>query len=130
MVRRGGGWRGARRSAIRTREDRGTAVLETAIGIPVLLGVGTAMLWGIGVGLTTVHMADTARDAARALARGEAASTVLAAASRQSPSSMIDVTEDGESVTVRVRRTVTMPVLRAVEIDLDQQATAVREQWW
>ena len=130
MVRRGGRWRGARRSAIRARDDRGTAVLETAIGIPVLLGVGTAMLWGIGVGLTTVHMADTARDAARALARGEASSTVLTAASRQSPSSMIDVSEDGTSVTVRVRRTVTMPVLRAVEIELDQQATASREQWW
>lgn len=118
------------RSVIRTRDDRGSAVLETAIGIPVLLGIGSAMLWGIGVGLTTVHMADTARDAARALARGEATSTVLTAASRQSPSSMIEVAEDGTSITVRVRRTVTMPVLRAVQIDLDQQATAVREQWW
>ena len=130
MVHRGGGWRSAVRSVIRTHGDRGTAVLETAIGIPVLLGVGTAMLWGIGVGLTTLHMADTARDAARAPARGEESSTVLSAASRQSPSSMIDVAEDGSTVTVRVRRTVTMPVLRAVQIDLDQQATAVREQWW
>jgi len=105
------------------------AVLEAAIGIPILLCIGVSMMCGIGIGLTTMSMADTARDAARALARGDVVSGVLAAATRQSPGSTIDVTDDGANVTVRVRRTVTIPLLRVVTIDLDERATALREAW-
>ena len=112
------------------RGDQGSAVLETAIGIPVLVSVGAALLWGLGVGLTTLSMADTARDAARALARGEEVSAVLGEASRRAPNAMIDVAHEGDTVVVQVRRTVTMPVVSALRIDLDQRATAVREAWW
>lgn len=114
----------------RQAPDRGSVVLETAIGIPVLVCVGTAMVWGIGVGVTSLSMADTARDAARALARGEQVSDVMAAASRQSPSSIIDVSEGESEVTVRVRRTMSMPVLKSIGIDLDQQSVAPREESW
>lgn len=128
MPTRRAGWRGALGPA--SRGDRGSVVLETAIGIPVLVCVGTAMVWGIGVGVTAMSMADTARDAARAIARGEPVAGVLDAASRQSPSSMIDISQDDSSVTVRVRRSVSMPVLRAIDIDLEEQSVAEREDAW
>lgn len=124
-ARRGG--RGARRLALRS--SRGSVVLETAIGIPILVSVGAAMLWGIGVGLTALSLADTARDAARALARGEVADDVMVRAREQSPHATIEMTSDDSTVTVRVRQSVVLPLLRH-EVQLDEHSVAAREDVW
>ena len=53
------------------RDDRGSAVLETAIAVPVLVAITAMMLWAMGFGVTSLALASQARDAARAIARGE-----------------------------------------------------------
>ena len=124
--------RGAMRpaTAAQATGERGSVVLETALGIPVLVVVAVALAWGIGAGLAALSLADTARDAARALARGETVAEVIDRANRQAPAAIIDVLQDDATVTVRARRTMSLPILGDLGVDLEQKSIAAREDSW
>jgi Flp pilus assembly protein TadG len=62
-----------RRTKGQCRPDKGAVTAETAIALPVLVVLLLAGLWAVGVVVANIRCVDAARDAARAVARGEPA---------------------------------------------------------
>jgi Flp pilus assembly protein TadG len=56
--------------------ERGAVTAELAMAVPLLLAVTLGMVWLLTLGTAQVRMVDATREAARAVARGEA--TVVA----------------------------------------------------
>ena len=54
-----------------SRDERGAVTAETSVVLPLLVAVTLAMVWLVAVGLAQMRATDAAREAARALARGE-----------------------------------------------------------
>ncbi len=52
-------------------DERGAATAETAMALPVLVLLGLALAWLVGLGVAQVRVVDAARETARAVARGE-----------------------------------------------------------
>jgi Flp pilus assembly protein TadG len=93
-----------------SRGERGAVTAELALGLPLLLAVTVGLVWLLAVGAGQVRVVDAAREAARALARGDPepvafsrATTVAGAGSR-----VTATYADGE-VTVSVSRRVAGP---------------------
>ena len=76
-----------------SRDERGAVTAELALGLPVLLAVTAALVWLLAVGAAQVMVVDSAREAARMLARGDYPERAVQVASRIAP--------DGARVTVR-----------------------------
>lgn len=94
----------------RRRTERGSVTAETALVLPVLLGLGGVLLWLIGAGIAQVQCVDAARDAARALARDEPRSQVVAAARSMAPDgAKVEVEQTADRVEVRVSYRATPP---------------------
>jgi TadE-like protein len=92
------------------RGERASTTAETALVLPVLVGLVATLVWLIGAGVAQVRCVDAARDAARALARGEPDAQVVAAAEQSAPEgARIAVQRHHELVEVRVGHTVTPP---------------------
>jgi Flp pilus assembly protein TadG len=62
--------------------QRGAVTAELALGIPLLLAVVVALVWLLAVGAGQVRVVDAAREAARALARGDDQAAAVARAER------------------------------------------------
>jgi hypothetical protein len=83
--------RGGRRASAsrvrrsRSRTARGAATAEAMVVLPVLLAVGLGLVWVLSLGVTQVRVVDSAREAARAAARGESESAARAAGRRVAP---------------------------------------------
>ena len=110
-------------------DQRGSVLLETAIVIPMLVAVGALLLSGLAVGMTMLALGDTARESARALARGDAIAAVREQAQLMSPSAQITIEELPDRVVVRIQQTVDVPFLLGRSITLDREAFAARESW-
>ncbi len=104
-------------------------LLETALAIPMLTAVALALVWGISLAATSMALGDTARSAARDLARGESMAVVLERARSQAPGASIRVEDAGESVLVIVDREVAapVPILRGISVTVHQQVAIPRE---
>ena len=100
--------------------EAGQAIVELAFAVPVLLVVMLVGLWGIGLARESIVLADAARDAARAIARGQQEPP------RDAGIAMTRLV-DGDQVTVLLRRQVRTPLLGGIAITLEQQATSLRE---
>jgi hypothetical protein len=113
----------------RLADERGSALLETALAIPVLAGVTLALLWGLGLGITALALGDTARNAARAIARGEPADQVAGWVSSQAPRAQVHIHDQGDLVTVLLTQEflVPVPVLDGAGTTVRQSATAAKE---
>ncbi len=94
-----------RRSGGRPRSpDDGYVTAETAIVLPALVIVLGAALWAIAVASAQVRCVDAARDAARAAARGEPVSVVVAVAKLAGPPGCdVEVSHQGDRIVVAVR---------------------------
>ena len=53
------------------RSERGAVTAELVVALPVLLAVTLALVWLVGLGVGQVRVVDGAREAARAVARGD-----------------------------------------------------------
>jgi Flp pilus assembly protein TadG len=115
----------------RSRRERGAVTAELALGLPLLLAVVAALVWLLAVGAGQVRVVDGAREAARALARGDAEPVAVARAEQVAGGgSRVSVAWSGSEVTVTVTRTVTGPggLLDALPgARLHAQAVAARE---
>jgi hypothetical protein len=60
----------------------GMVTAEAAAVLPLLSVVALALTWIVSVGITQVRVVDAARDAARAVARGDSRDSAVAAARR------------------------------------------------
>jgi hypothetical protein len=104
-------------------------VLETAIAIPVLVMVGAALLWAMGLGVTSLALAGHARDVARAIARGESSEAAVSRVVQREPRVRVLIQESGEAVFVTVREVVSipLPLFEGLELTLSHDAVARRE---
>ncbi len=93
-----------------TQRDRGSAVLETALMIPVLLALTVLLLACLQIGMTALHLTDTAHDLARGLARGISVEEIQSEASTQAPSAELTLTNTDQFVTVTLSQDVSVPV--------------------
>jgi hypothetical protein len=113
------------------RHDDGYVTAESAVVLPVVALFALGMLWMIGLGVTQVRLVDAARDAARSLARGDAAAVARAYGARSAPAgSSVRLAEVGDSVTVTVRDQVKAPgwlLLPLPSVTLQATATAPSE---
>jgi len=99
--------------------------------LPMLLAVTAGLLWLLVAGLGQMRATDAAREAARALARGEDAGTATALATRIAPpGSRVSVEQSSGLVTVTVHVGLEGPggLLAALPgADLEASATAALE---
>ena len=113
----------------RWADERGSAILEAAIAIPALAAVTLALLWGLGLGITALALGDTARHAARALARGESADQGAWWVNAQAPRASVRIQDEGGMVTVLLSQefSVPVPILDGAGATISQSATAAKE---
>lgn len=91
------GCRGGRRG-----ED-GAATAELAMVLPLLVAITVGLVWLLAVGAAQVRAVDAAREAARALARGDSVTDAVASGERVAPAgSRVSVHDDGGRVTAVV----------------------------
>lgn len=119
-ARRGPGRRRRRRSP-----SAGSVTAETALALPVLVVVLAAALGAVRVATAQLRCVDAAREAARAVARGDAPAAARLAASRDAPpGARVAVRVDGSEVSVQVTADVSAgPLLRSWPV----AATAVTD---
>ena len=67
------------------RGESGAATAELAIGIPVLVALTAGLVWLLAVGAAQVRVIDASREAARAVARGDDATSAQSVAARIAP---------------------------------------------
>lgn len=113
------------------RDERGMVTAETALVIPVLVAVSLAMVWLLTLGVAQMKVTDAAREAARALARGESADRALQLAELAAPGASVTIEDDNGMVVVTVRREVSPPggVLEGAfgAAEVSSSATALEE---
>ena len=79
--------------------QRGAATAELALCLPLLVSLTIGLVWLLSVGETQVRIIDAAREAARAVARGDVSGSAVTRAREVAPGSTVTVTvEDGEVV--------------------------------
>lgn len=92
----------------RSRGEAGAATAELAIGIPLLVALTAGLVWMLAVGAAQVRVIDASREAARAVARGDDATSAQGLATRIAPEGARVRVEVGEAevvvtTTARVR---------------------------
>lgn len=87
--------------------ERGTVTAESALVLPIIAFFVLALLWMLAIGIAKVQTVDAARDAARAMARGDGSAAAIEVAQRSAPTGAhISVAANGSdrvTVTVTVR---------------------------
>ncbi|CAM3161611.1 TadE family type IV pilus minor pilin [Nocardioides dubius] len=97
--------RGRRRWCARAAgHDEGAVTAELVMALPVLVLVTIAMVWFIGFGVGQVRSTDAAREAARALARGESEAVARELVQQVDPGAEVRISRTGDRVTVVVQR--------------------------
>lgn len=112
--------------------DRGAVTAELALGLPLLLAVTVGLVWLLSVAAGQVRVVDGAREAARALARGDPQPVAFARARRVAgDGSRVVASYAGGEVTVTVRRSVEGPggLFDALpRVRLEAEAVAASEE--
>ncbi len=110
--------------------ERGMVTAETAMVMPVLLALTTALIWMVSLGITEVRCLDAAREAARLAARGDG-DLAREITSRVAPDgATITIADSGDlvTVTVSVSARPEMPLLSHLPaITLSAQAVSAAE---
>ncbi|MCR8576204.1 TadE family type IV pilus minor pilin [Streptomyces sp. Isolate_219] len=114
------------RGATRTR-DAGFVTAETAVVIPVLVAVVTALVWGLMAVCARIECVDAARAGARAAARSEPRSAVISAARGAAPrDARIALAREGDLVRVRVAAE--LPGVGQLAVQVTGEAVALAEE--
>jgi hypothetical protein len=91
-------------------DEDGSVTAEAAVVLPVIAAFALALVWMLSVGIAKVETVDAARDAARAIARGDDPAQAVATAARTAPpNSDIHIDYAAGLVTVTVSATVQPP---------------------
>ena len=81
--------------------ERGVVTAELALGLPLLLAVSIGLVWLLAVAAAQIRVVDAAREAARAVARGDEEASARALALRIAPEeASVDIATEGAQVTV------------------------------
>jgi Flp pilus assembly protein TadG len=92
-----------------SRGERGAVTAETAVVLPLLVAVSVSMVWLVAVGLAQMRATDAAREAARALARGESVARAEALARQAAPGIGVRVVRSEGEVRVVVDQRLAPP---------------------
>jgi len=93
-----------------SRNDTGAVTAETAMVLPMLAIVTLVMVWFVSWGVTAIRAQDAAREAARAIARGDDTAVATDLARRVAPPrSTVEVGHDVRTVEVVVSAPVRGP---------------------
>lgn len=85
------------------RSERGAVTAEAALVLPLLVALAAALCWLLAVGGAQVRTVDAAREAARAVARGEDPGAASALAARIAPEgARVRIGRAGEEIRVEV----------------------------
>ncbi len=91
--------------------ERGAVTAEAALVLPLLVALTAALCWLLAVGAAQVRTVDAAREAARAVARGDDVAAAQDLARRVAPAgATVRVERVGEEVHVEVSAEVDGPV--------------------
>jgi hypothetical protein len=94
----------------RQRSDHGAVTAEAAIGIAMLVLVALGLVWMVSLGVVAVRAQDAAREAVRALVRGDEAATAVNLAEQVATSgSTVTTTSEGRLTRVTVHSPVSGP---------------------
>ena len=104
-LRTTGPWPRRRRGPL----DRGSVTAETAVALPGLVVVLVAVLWLVAALGAHIRCLDAAREAARAVARGESMTLVHSLVAAAAPGATVRVVNGGDTVTVTVSDVVDGP---------------------
>lgn len=114
------------------RSDQGSVTAEAAIVLPLVAAFALVLVWMISVGIAQVQVVDAARDAARALARGDDEAVARQVADRTAPDhATMSSSRTGDTVTVTVSSRRDAPSWLLVplpDITLDATATVQLEE--
>jgi Flp pilus assembly protein TadG len=104
-------------------------VVETALMIPVLLALTVLLLTAIQVGMTALHLTDTAHDLARGLARGISFEEIQHQAQVQAPDAQLTLSQADQAITVSLSQEVSLsvPLFSQLSFTLDREVTAPLE---
>lgn len=108
------------------RGDRGSVTAETALVLPVLALAVAASVWLVHAVAVDIRCTDAAREAARALARGDTLTVATALARRAAPAgATVTLATEGDTATARV--TMTVRAARLPGYTIDEVAVAALE---
>jgi hypothetical protein len=109
--------------------DAGMVVVEAAVALPLLLAIAVCLAWALSLASTSIALGDTARLAARDLARGTGVDAAVAAAGQRVPGSSVTVDTSGSDAVVVAAKTVAIPapILDGISVDLVQRVAVPRE---
>lgn len=109
--------------------DRGSAVLETALMLPVIVAVLVVCLWFVSLGMTHVRAGEAARAAARVAARGGADAEVIAEAHRSLAGATVKIEPAGDHIDVVVDDFVgvRLPIFGQIGVNVEAKAVAANE---
>lgn len=115
----------------RRRDARGAVTAELAVALPLLVAVTVGLVWLLSVGLAQLRVVDAAREAARAVARGEdESSAVRTSLGVAPPGAAVDIETAADTVTVSVSAPVEGPgglFAFVPGVDVRSVAVAARE---
>ncbi len=91
-------------------QERGTVTAEAAIVLPVIAAFCLVLVWMVSLGISEVLTVDAARDAARAVARGEDQASATRIAERTAPDgAVVSFAQSAGIVTATVSVRVSAP---------------------
>jgi Flp pilus assembly protein TadG len=92
------------------RGTRGAVTVELAVALPVLLGLTVGLVWLLSLATAHVRAVDSAREVARAVARGDSESSAVSVGQGLAPpGSRITVARGSGEIRVRVTGAVSGP---------------------
>ena len=92
-----------------SRDQRGAATAELALGIPLLVSVTIGLVWLLTIGIAQVQMVDAARETARAGARGDAEASAIARGQQVAPGADVTMSDGDGQVVATASDTVAPP---------------------
>lgn len=87
---------------MRRRDEGGAVTAEAALVLPVLAAVTLALVWMLGLAVAQVRVTDAAREAARAVARGDPVEEATRLAHTAAPGAEVVIDAGADRVRVRV----------------------------
>lgn len=92
-----------------SRDQRGAATAELALGIPLLVSLTIGLVWLLTIGIAQVQMVDAARETARAGARGDSATSAIARGQQVAPGADVTMSDDDGQVVATASDTIEPP---------------------
>lgn len=108
----------------RRGDERGSVTAEFAASLPAVVLVLAVCLGALQVGAVQIRLQDAAADAARTIARGDAAELAASRAEGAVPGATLTTSDEGDAVCATITRTIPVAGMFAVPITATSCALA------